>query len=172
VIPGWGTGRLVACVTALVKTNQTVTYETLDVTSQPTRITFDEYKLDHTTLTECTDSVDQNGRLTLQLRKATTKTHHRIFAFYERLSGEKNLLFASDRHQTLFDNGSYVVDHFDAKGAAIISGFWEEYMLTDEIAELLHQVGNYGIPLPILLDFLQLLSGIQRGRIASRCHLM
>ncbi|RYP69486.1 hypothetical protein DL769_005264 [Monosporascus sp. CRB-8-3] len=44
---------------------------------------------------------------------------------------------------TIFDNGSFVVDHFDAKGANVVAKFWEEHMLRDGIPDLLAKVGNY-----------------------------
>lgn len=43
-----------------------------------------------------------------------------------------------------FDNGSYVVDHFDGKGAKVVSEFWEEHVLDEQVLQLIGQAGRYG----------------------------
>lgn len=48
----------------------------------------------------------------------------------------------------LFDNGSYVVDHFSARGGAqTVTDFWEKFILVNGTKELLQEVGNYGMNL-------------------------
>ncbi|KAL4870683.1 hypothetical protein BDV12DRAFT_195160 [Aspergillus spectabilis] len=49
----------------------------------------------------------------------------------------------------IFDNGSYAVDHFDARGAAVICHFREDHILTDEVFGLLAKAGNCGMLLPL-----------------------
>ncbi|KAI0410903.1 hypothetical protein F5X98DRAFT_368489 [Xylaria grammica] len=45
---------------------------------------------------------------------------------------------------SIFDQGSYVVDHFDQKGVKVSIKFWEEYVLDDQLRELLKKVGHDG----------------------------
>ncbi|KAL2797241.1 hypothetical protein BJX66DRAFT_323443 [Aspergillus keveii] len=142
-IPGWGSGNLVALVTALVKLNETITFETIGLAGIPVPVTYDRFVLDHKTLTEQTRRVDKHGNVSLRLPRARSGTHYRLFAFYERLAGAKNLAFRSSQHEDIFDDGSYTVDHFDARGAAVVKEFWEDHILTDEVAALLSKVGNY-----------------------------
>ncbi|KAL4926579.1 uncharacterized protein BDV17DRAFT_299664 [Aspergillus undulatus] len=142
-IPGWGTGDLISFVTARVKSNRTVSYEVPFYTGQPLIISYDEFALDHRSLAQRTSQVDQSGHVRLSLPKASEGSHYRMFAFYEGLAGYKNLRFPSDSHATIFDNGSYAVDHFDAKGAHVVAQFWNKYILTEDVTSLLGEVGNY-----------------------------
>lgn len=142
-IPGWGTGNLISLVTALVKSNQSITYPGTGLVGIQ-NVTYDEYQLNHKTLKEVTGRVDRQGHVKLSLPKAPNGSHYRVFAFYERLSGHKNLKFDSTRHRTIFDNGSYAVDHFSAQGAAVVGQFWEKYILKGRVPMLLAKVGNYG----------------------------
>ncbi|KAH8729876.1 hypothetical protein BGZ61DRAFT_569735 [Ilyonectria robusta] len=141
-IPGWGTGNLISLVTALVKSNQSITYPGTGLVGIQ-NVTYDEYQLNHKTLKEVTGRVDRQGHVKLSLPKAPNGSHYRVFAFYERLSGHKNLKFDSTRHRTIFDNGSYAVDHFSAQGAAVVGQFWEKYILKGRVPMLLAKVGNY-----------------------------
>ncbi|KAM0549861.1 hypothetical protein ACHAPJ_009108 [Fusarium lateritium] len=141
-IPGWGTGDLVSLVSALVESHRIVTFPATGAVGLQ-NVTYTEYRLNSETLTEQTKRVDQWGSITLTLPQAPKGSHHRLFAFYERLAGHKNLAFKSSRHATIFDEGSYAVDHFSANGAAVISKFWKKYILSDEVLKLLSKVGNY-----------------------------
>lgn len=98
--------------------------------------------LKNDTLAEWTHKVSASGYVSLGL--PTTGSSYRLFAFYERLSHEKNLDYSSEPSKTIWDNGSFVVDHFSARGAQTTIKFWEKYLLTDEIKQLLMDVGNYG----------------------------
>ncbi|KAL2859460.1 hypothetical protein BJX68DRAFT_261898 [Aspergillus pseudodeflectus] len=142
-IPGWGSGNLVALVTALVESNETITFETIGLAGLPVPVTYDRFVLNHKTLTEQTRCVDRHGNVSLRLPRARSRTHYRLFAFYERLAGARNLAFRSDQHDDIFDDGSYTVDHFDARGAAVVKEFWQDHILTDEVAALLSRAGNY-----------------------------
>lgn len=142
-IPGWGAGDLVSLVSALVESYRIVTYPAAGAVGLQ-NVTYTEYRLNPGTLTEQTKLVDQWGSINLTLPQAPKGSHYRLFAFYERLAGHKNLSFNSSRHATIFDDGSYTVDHFSANGATVISKFWAEHILSDELHELLSKVGNYG----------------------------
>jgi hypothetical protein len=56
----------------------------------------------------------------------------------------KNLDPQSNRTETIFDFGCFTVDHFDAKGANVVIDFWEKYLLSDDIKQLLRDVGHVG----------------------------
>ncbi|KAJ0382930.1 hypothetical protein COL922a_011526 [Colletotrichum nupharicola] len=45
--------------------------------------------------------------------------------------------------EAIWDNGSYVVDHFSSKGADVVRDFWEQYIFVDNVKELLTETGNY-----------------------------
>ena len=66
-----------------------------------------------------------------------------IFSFYQRLSGNHNVHFDSERHETIFDDGSFAIDHNSARGAKTVIKFWEKYILDDEVLELIKAAGNY-----------------------------
>ncbi|GAW23685.1 hypothetical protein ANO14919_132600 [Xylariales sp. No.14919] len=55
-----------------------------------------------------------------------------------------NLEFNGIVDNSIFGQGSYVVDHFDQKGAKVSIKFWEEYVLDDQLRELLKKVGHDG----------------------------
>ncbi|KAM0491001.1 hypothetical protein ACHAP8_010980 [Fusarium lateritium] len=142
-VPGWSTGKLISLVTALVWSNRTVNTTTQGLAGME-NITHQEYILRHDTLEQRLDDVDPGtGRLQLSLPAIDNGTHYRMFAFYEKLSGYRSLHFNSNVTKSIFDNGSYAVDHFDARGAQLVAQFWEDNMLTDEISALISKVGRY-----------------------------
>ena len=99
--------------------------------------------LDHTTLSEITDQVSEEGQLSLSFPTGAD-CRYRIFAYYQRQPLNKNLRFTNNNMETIWDNGSYVVDHYSARGAQTVIQFWEKNILIDDIKELLMEVGNYG----------------------------
>lgn len=143
-LPGWGTGKLVALVSAEVLSTKKIDLAGGGITLLGTpQTSYQQLTLRNGSLTEWTEKVSSSGHVSLQL--ATSKsTTYRLFAFYEFLSHEKNLDYASDQPKTIFDNGSYAVDHFSARGAQTTIKFWEKHILTDNVRALLKEVGNYG----------------------------
>ncbi|GJC88873.1 hypothetical protein ColLi_11711 [Colletotrichum liriopes] len=100
--------------------------------------------LDHTSLDDITGLVSKaTGALTIKF-PPSGDARFKIFAFYQKLSGNKNLKFESNSSSTLWDNGSYTVDHFSAQGARVTTDFWEKYILDDQVTAKLKEVGNYG----------------------------
>lgn len=85
-----------------------------------------------------------NGTAQISFPQTEEGQHYRVFAFYQKLSGNKNLHFNAPHNGSIFDMGSYVVDHFDGKGAETIINFWEEHVLIDGIRELVQRAGHYG----------------------------
>ncbi|CAI7604745.1 unnamed protein product [Penicillium pancosmium] len=127
-IPGWGAGELVALVSAEVL--------------QSTNSSHLQLTLKNGTLSDWAGKVSPSGSVSLDL--PASQNTYRLFAFYQFLNHNKNLQYSSTPAKTIFDNGSYVVDHFTARGAKVTTKFWEEYILPGGVKELLMEVGNYG----------------------------
>ncbi|PYI25918.1 hypothetical protein BP00DRAFT_461432 [Aspergillus indologenus CBS 114.80] len=143
-LPGWNTGDLVALVTAQVLSARNVTGQT--VTTFYTVAVEDhmQYVLKNATLQDWTENVSSEGTVHLKLPSSHGETYL-LFAFYQYLTHAQNLPVSSNMTGTIFDNGSYIVDHFSAKGAQVVTKFWDDYLLEDaEVRELLSEVGNYG----------------------------
>ncbi|KAI8717106.1 hypothetical protein NCS52_00785100 [Fusarium sp. LHS14.1] len=164
ILPGWADGTLVSLVTALVSSTRNVSTQVAG-TAGASNITYQEYTLKADSLKRHLQGFDENtGHFKISLPRSPTGTHYRIFAFYERLSGYRNLHFESARHENIFDDGSYAVDHFDSAGAQVVIDFWEKHMLVDGIPELLNKAGRYAWE-----DSLELPSNVTWSRtLASR----
>lgn len=92
-------------------------------------------------LVDQTDKVQADGTVSLRF-EGKGKCH--LFAFYQYQDLAKNLDIQTDTTGSIFDNGSYTVDHFSGRGAKTTIDFWEEYILNDtEIRSLLNDVGKY-----------------------------
>ncbi|KAI1366485.1 hypothetical protein F5Y08DRAFT_351412 [Xylaria arbuscula] len=143
LIPGWGNGTLVSLVSALVISNKTLEYESVGTQGPNVTYEYDQYVLSSESLTDETAGVAGNGTIQLFFEPTSGK-HYRLFAFYEKLTGHKNIEFSSTVDNSIFDEGSYTVDHFDNSGAGVIIDFWKEHILDDGIREQLRRVGHYG----------------------------
>lgn len=99
--------------------------------------------LKHDTLTEVTAHVSSSGVLNQQFPTAGNASYI-IFAFYQRQTLAKILDPEKPNPKTIFDNGSYLVDHYSGRGAQTVTKFWEQSVLTNGVRELLSQVGNSG----------------------------
>ncbi|KAL1617257.1 hypothetical protein SLS56_011061 [Neofusicoccum ribis] len=143
VIPGWGDGQLVALVSALVlsETNVTISGSSFP---PPEYTSYSRLTLSQSSLKDITSRVPTSGHVSLNFNSSTNGARHQLFAFYERRTLAKNLNFPYNDTETIFDNGSYSVDHFSVAGARTVSNFWKKYVLKDEIKKLLIDVGNYG----------------------------
>jgi hypothetical protein len=109
-------------------------------------VTYADIVLQDDSLTDITSMISDTGSLSWKALEALPDGHeHELFFFYQRLSHNKNVDFASNATATVWDNGSYVVDHFSAQGAKTVQAFWEKNLLTDNVKDLLRNVGNYGI---------------------------
>ncbi|ETS73836.1 hypothetical protein PFICI_14782 [Pestalotiopsis fici W106-1] len=158
LIPGWGTGELVSFATARVTSNKTITFEATGLLGIE-NVTYDQYVLSSGSLLDQTAQVSANGTVQISLQGKEDGQHYRIFSFYQKLSGNKNLQFNNTSNGSIFDEGSYVVDHFDAKGADTIIQFWEEHILVDGIREQLQNSGHYAWE-----DSLEILSNVSWSR--------
>ncbi|KAH7108822.1 hypothetical protein EDB81DRAFT_430901 [Dactylonectria macrodidyma] len=133
-LPGWGEGELIAAITALVtdKTNKT---------SMPPHL---QLTIREGSLQVVTAKVNKQGKLPVAAEELPTSQERWVFAFYQRRTLAKNVVFPARSANTIFDNGSFTVDHFSARGAQTVIDFWEKHILLDGVDELLSQVGNYG----------------------------
>lgn len=100
--------------------------------------------LDHESLTDITGQVSDDGQLLVSFPSYREGIGHRIFAYYQKKTLNKNLKFTNNATATIWDSGSYVVDHYSACGAQTVIQFWEKYILIDGVKELLMEVGHYG----------------------------
>ncbi|OOQ84565.1 hypothetical protein PEBR_30043 [Penicillium brasilianum] len=143
-IPGWGSGELVAVVSAHVLSQANVS---LPEVNSPFLTAQDGYLsvvIDEDSLTDITDQVSENGHLSLSFPALTEGVGYRIFAYYQKRTLNRNLEFTNNSTATIWDNGSYVVDHYSARGALTVIDFWKNHILVDGIKELLMEVGNCG----------------------------
>ncbi|KAF2014360.1 hypothetical protein BU24DRAFT_441866 [Aaosphaeria arxii CBS 175.79] len=143
LIPEWGYGELVALVSARVLSSTERSRPSASWNGQVTNTTWSELVLETSSLIDITSNVSANGIAQLSFPAEADDTHYRLFAFYQKLTLHKNLHFETNRTINIWDNGSYAVDHFSAKGAKVLTDFWEEYILTDNIRSLISEVGNY-----------------------------
>lgn len=91
-----------------------------------------------------TDAVSVDGKVSLSFNVSEHSTY-RLFAYYQYQDLVKNLDIQESSTGSIFDNGSYTVDHFSAHGAQTTIDFWENYILNDtDIKSLLQEVGRYG----------------------------
>jgi hypothetical protein len=143
VIPGWESGKLISLVSARVLSAKSLSLPA-DVLSAYEASSYTKFSLKDGTLQDHTDQVSSNGHVSLAFAPSKHGIEHRIFAFYEHLTLHKALDVSYSTNGTIFDNGSYIVDHYSARGAETVIKFWEEHILIDGTKELLMQVGNYG----------------------------
>ncbi|KAL2203672.1 hypothetical protein CC79DRAFT_1388306 [Sarocladium strictum] len=145
-LPGWGEGDLVAAVTGLVTANA----------SQSSDPAYLELTIREGSLKVATHKVSRQGKVhiaALDLEPGLGEQW--LFSFYERRTLAKNLDFPRNSPRTIFDNGSFVVDHFSAQGAHTVIQFWEKHILGRGMDKLLSQAGHYGWE-----DSLEVLSNI------------
>ena len=143
VVPGWEeeAGSLFAVVSAQVSTERE-DFRTSNGFDGMRNVTWKEYTVRPDTLLDITSEFNiTTGRPYTGL--AAQHNGFRIFTFYQRLSGNRNVHFESERHDTIFDDGSFAVDHNSARGAQTVIDFWENYILDDEVLRLIRAAGNY-----------------------------
>ncbi|PYH75426.1 hypothetical protein BO82DRAFT_410522 [Aspergillus uvarum CBS 121591] len=134
----------VALVTAQVLSARNITSQTVPTLYTVAVEDHMQYVLKNATLQAWTDNISLEGTVHLKLPSSHGETYL-LFAFYQYLTHTQNLPVNSNKTGTIFDNGSYIVDHFSAKGAQVVTKFWDDYLLEDaEVKELLSEVGNYG----------------------------
>ncbi|KAL2861838.1 hypothetical protein BJX68DRAFT_273929 [Aspergillus pseudodeflectus] len=160
VIPGWGTGQLVAFTSALVVSSVSETFQTQDQFDM-VNVTYKTYRLRDKTLRDQTSHVFKNGTTYLCFPAAPKGTYYRVFSFFQTKTLHKNVQFKAngEMSNSIFQNGSFAVDHFSARGAETVVRFWEENILTNGVKDLLIKVGNYAWE-----DSLEILANISWSR--------
>ncbi|KAF3389216.1 hypothetical protein F1880_004296 [Penicillium rolfsii] len=143
-IPGWGIGELVAVVSANVLSKTNVSLPEVDSPFLAAQKGYISLVIDKESLTDITDQASKTGHLSFTFPRNTEGVGNRIFAYYQRQTHHKNLEFTNNSTATVWDNGSYAVDHYSARGAQTVIDFWEKHILVDGIKELLMEVGNCG----------------------------
>lgn len=148
-LPGWGTGELVAAITAVVV--DTVITSAHDP-SLPNDIIVNRTQttLSASSLKDVTSSVDDSGKISVassseqgigKLVFAVYQTHTE---YREQESPEDLTQFSPQSPVTTYrTNGSWVVDHFSTAGANAVINFWEKYLLGGDTKDLIADVGNY-----------------------------
>ncbi|KAJ5605313.1 secreted protein [Penicillium lagena] len=148
-VPGWNTGKLQAVITATV-TDSVVTSGNKpslpnDVASNRTQVT-----LATKSLQLLTDKVGPDGHLEVDFASSEDVGMERlIFCVYlyhlNALAQAQptSLLGPQTPPKDFIQNGSWTVDHFSARGANLMTDFWEKYLLVGGTKEALMKVGNY-----------------------------
>ena len=144
-IPGWGEGEFVALVSAsaISSINVSIPTSPSDLTD-PNYTSYKKLMIDHNSLQDLTSGVSTTGHLlpdgALSLSPQTW-----VFAFYQRRTLYRNVRFPNNESSSIFDNGSYSVDHFSAKGAQHTISFWETYILDNATEDLFKKTGQHGM---------------------------
>lgn len=135
-LPGWGTGTLEAVVAGLI------TEITVESQGRQTNT------LATSSLRDVTSRVSDDGQLHVDFSDLDG-LRHVVYAVYLVRSGARSQLRPGQLRgpQTeptdYVHNGSWVVDHFSARGARVITQFWEKHLLVDGTKERLQQVARY-----------------------------
>ncbi|KAH8646859.1 hypothetical protein BX600DRAFT_484724 [Xylariales sp. PMI_506] len=138
ILPGWGSGKLVAAVTG-VAVNST------NSTTGSTVILRDS------SLTDLTSKVGSDGRLKIQFPSDSGGLYNILFAYYliqshyrEVQSPDEVQIAVTQSPITNYkQNGSFAVDHFSAAGAQVMIDFWNQELLDKNTKNLIAQAGNY-----------------------------
>lgn len=136
VLPGWGSGRLMAANTGTVKSSNSsgaVLYQS--------------------SLRDVTTMVDKDGNLKVEFHSTSSGTESTLFAYYlvhsrnreapDPTAPSTETAVPQSPVTNYKQNGSWVVDHFSPEGAQTVASFWNQSILNSEIGGLLREVGNY-----------------------------
>ncbi|KAL3250972.1 hypothetical protein ABHI18_010909 [Aspergillus niger] len=138
IIPGWGTGDLLALISAeVVKRIDNSTASSTD------RVPHIRLVIKESSLTDRTAEVSSSGHVSLTYPTDPDQQTYWLFAFYQRLTHAQNLIYTSNQTDAVIENGAYMVDHFSSRGAETVINFWEKYVLNEKVRSLLAEVGNY-----------------------------
>ena len=148
-LPGWGSGELQGVVTGVV-------VGTVNVSgSQPglpnsNSAAHQQITLSASSLQDITSMVGSDGHLTISFSSDTSTSQRLIFAVYlyhtngTVVASPSNLLGPQTPPTNYVQNGSWIVDHFSAAGAKVVTDFWEQNLLTNGTKEALMHVGHVG----------------------------
>ncbi|RAQ65386.1 hypothetical protein COH20_012462 [Aspergillus flavus] len=121
-VPGWGKGDLVSAVTFAVLNTTTVTQPPpqpqTPLPLSPNDVSESLFSLE--SLTELTDSISQDGKMTVNVSSVKEATSYMLYASYARRSYARACTASSENHQNILQNGSFAVDHFSVMGAKLM----------------------------------------------------
>lgn len=140
ILPGWGTGPLISASIGLVKSSANIS-------------SVETYILAAGSLQDVTETIAADGRLNFNFPSAKGERFV-LFAYYlihtqYREQQTPELVISGEGVQqspvtSFVQNGSWVVDHFSAKGAQEMETFWKTHLLNGgNTAQLARDVGNY-----------------------------
>ena len=152
-LPGWGRGTLQAAVVGKLISNTSAIGPGNSLPISNDNVDGQHYLavLSAQSLQDVTKSVSSTGVVTLSDCPAPAVAGNTtLFAFYLTKTGQRavnsplDLAGPQTAPTDFIHNGSWVVDHFSAKGAQTTIGFWNTHILNDAtLKSLLQSVGNY-----------------------------
>lgn len=99
-----------------------------------------EILLDEDSLIDLTEKVTDDK---LEWTAPSDHDEYVVFAFYERYTNQRS---CKGVPIDVIANGSWVTDHFSAGGSKLVTEFWEDNLLDDEVQGLLKSVGKHCKP--------------------------
>ncbi|CAK7218393.1 hypothetical protein SBRCBS47491_003494 [Sporothrix bragantina] len=160
-IPGWRKGGVLqAVVTAKITNTTELKVDEMGIQDIRNKAaaegqvqrpkTKTQYTLAESSLKDVTSLGSDDGWLDVDFSDATSfeKHQHLVFAVYLVRSGARNqqppgVLRGPQTMPTDYvHNGSWIVDHFSAKGARVLTDFWEKHLLGNGTREQLQQVAR------------------------------
>ena len=148
-LPGWGHGKLVSASTALVVEQRPANLSVTPGFQDPYYYNGTKNVLARRSLQDVSDAVSETGHLDIAFPTNETGVEYRLFAFYQKASGyreqvspERIVQSPQSPVTSFVEYGSWVNDHFSVAGARIIIDFWENYLLDDDLRQLLREVGS------------------------------
>ncbi|KAL1892393.1 hypothetical protein Sste5346_007131 [Sporothrix stenoceras] len=156
-LPGWGAGKLQAVVTGRITstTKLKATEDDEDEDDEPRFFAAEKppkkkirHTLDESSLQDVTSQVSKDGWLELDAGTFSSKHSTLCFAVYLVRSGAHtqqppSILKGPQTTPTDYvHNGSWTVDHFSARGARVLTDFWETNLLVNGTREHLQEVAR------------------------------
>lgn len=100
------------------------------------------YTVSSSSLKDITSTISSKGTISAKFAANRSVIEYVIYAAYYELSGERACI-AGPAPSTFLQNGSFVVDHFSARGAQVTTDFLEEYVLINGVQDLMQQIEGY-----------------------------
>ncbi|GAB7361969.1 hypothetical protein MBLNU230_g2006t1 [Neophaeotheca triangularis] len=152
ILPGWGTGEFVSASTGLVVDSQPANYSASPAFLGPYYYEGTENTLRASSLDDVTHRVASDGSILLEFPADSEGLEYRLFAYYQvhseyRQQASPEEVQAGVPQSPVLNytqNGSWVADHLSARGANLITEYWENNLLSEETRSLFREVGNYG----------------------------
>lgn len=99
--------------------------------------------LDEDSYIDLTPNVSTDGQLEWTPPADGGNSTWKLFSYWERYTNQRSCRGGSNA-TTVIGNGSWTVDHFSTAGAAKVTDFWDQQILSDaETAQLVADVAKY-----------------------------